>query len=211
MNFLHLSFEDFFAYKLKFLSDIASPFNERLLARRKLRRSRWSTCTPGLGDAWIQSQKYEFYKILYGDLSPKLFRRWLIHSSNIIIPTRGREGDGKCGPGKSNVTTRRFYTLDHCSNNIDEQEETALVNFTFTIAILLRDLLHFLGKDIVSITERFEIRSYTDKRKVLIRKEKYLPSESTIRSRVVESPEQFPAEIITSRKFANRELLNLSI
>lgn len=32
MNFLHLSFEDFFAYKLKFLSDIASPFNERLLA-----------------------------------------------------------------------------------------------------------------------------------------------------------------------------------
>lgn len=35
MNFLHLSFEDFFAYKLKFLSDIASPFNERLLARAR--------------------------------------------------------------------------------------------------------------------------------------------------------------------------------
>jgi len=31
MNFLHLSSEDFFAYKLKFLSDTASPFNERLL------------------------------------------------------------------------------------------------------------------------------------------------------------------------------------
>lgn len=162
MNFLHLSFEDFFAYKLKFLSDIARPFNERLLALapQKLRRSRWSTCTPDRGDAWIQSQKCEFYKMLYGDLSSEVVSPWLIHSSNIIMPTR-RKGRGKETVKRGAAEIERDYSTILYTKSIFRSlfkqhwrtsRNTALVNFTFTIAILLRDLLHFLGKDIESIT-----------------------------------------------------------
>lgn len=77
--------------------------------------------------------------------------------------------------------------LGRCSNTtIDKQEETALVNFTFTVTIFLHDLSPFPVTKISYQLQYILKYSFTRKRKIFIRKETYLPLESTIHSRVVE-------------------------
>lgn len=131
MNFLHLSFEDFFAYKLKFLSDIASPFNERLLAlaSRKLWRSRWSNRAGRSACPYSASRNVSFTRAcIHRDLSITKVVSCVV---NILLKKKKNNHVDKESATPINQTNQ-FYANNKNSRirSICEQEKTVLFNLT---------------------------------------------------------------------------------